>query len=69
MNRALPLDKLRGAVFGEPVAHEYQDVVSHIGIMTRWLIRLMRMKEELWYFVMSEIYGSYPIQLDRNTHP
>jgi len=31
MNKALPLDKLRGAVFGEPVAHEYHVVVSHIG--------------------------------------
>ena len=33
MNKALPLDKLRGAVFGEPVAHEYHSVVSHIGII------------------------------------
>jgi len=31
MNKALPLDRLRGAVFGEPVAQEYHDVVSHIG--------------------------------------
>jgi len=31
MNKALPLDKLKGAVFGEPVAHEYHVVVSHIG--------------------------------------
>ena len=33
MNRALPLDKLRGAVFGEPIAHEFHVVVSHIGIL------------------------------------
>ena len=31
MNKALPLDKLKGAVFGEPIAHEYHVVVSHIG--------------------------------------
>jgi len=31
MNKALPLDKLRGAVFGEPIAQEYHTVVSHIG--------------------------------------
>jgi len=33
MNKALPLDKLKGAVFGEPIALEYHVVVSHIGIV------------------------------------
>ena len=45
MNKALPLDKLRGAVFGEPIAHEFHVVVSHIGISAKLvLIKTVKVK-------------------------
>jgi len=31
MNRALPIEKLKGAVFGEPISQDYHMVISHIG--------------------------------------
>ena len=41
MNKALPLDKLKGAVFGEPIAHEYHVVVSHIGSIAIIMLLLL----------------------------
>ena len=55
MNKALPLDKLRGAVFGEPVAHEYHVVVSHIGISRQKLVLVNNVKtDDLVFFVCSK---------------
>ena len=36
MNKALPIEKLRGAVFGEPLNHTYYDFSTKIGVL--WLI-------------------------------
>lgn len=36
MNRALPIEKLRGAVFGEPLPAQYSSICSQIGESELW---------------------------------
>jgi hypothetical protein len=45
MNRALPLDKLRGAVFGEPIAAEYHTVVTQIELLHKYRATIVRRRE------------------------
>ena len=33
MNRALPIEKLKGAVFGEPLPKKYHDVCFQLGML------------------------------------
>jgi len=45
MNKALPPDRLKGAVFGEPITHEYHVIVSHTELLEKYKAAIVKRRE------------------------
>ncbi|KAJ8322368.1 hypothetical protein KUTeg_000839 [Tegillarca granosa] len=66
MNKALPIEKLRGAVFGEPMPEKYQDLFVQIEMLQNYKVTMMKCKkakeelqEQLDHMKLPEMQDKY----------